>query len=104
METKEVRILITTTKPEADRIVRVLKAVKTANKQSAINVTDLEFFACCSGCKAKTTSRLQVEMSKKRKQDDDIDRKQEVRFAFARDGPRRGLISMWGLTSYASHY
>ena len=78
--------MISSTKAEADRIVKVLKAVKTAANQSTINVTDLEFFGCCSGCKAKTTSRLQVELEKKRKHEDETYRKQEVRFTVAR-GP-----------------
>lgn len=48
LETKELRVLLAGKKPEADRLVKLIKAVKSANPQSALTH---EGFECCHPCR-----------------------------------------------------
>ena len=48
LETKELRVLLAGKKPEADRLVKLFKAVKSANPQSALTH---EAFECCHPCR-----------------------------------------------------
>lgn len=55
IETKTERFLIQGDKPEADRVVKMLKAVKSANNPKA-----LPCFTACKSCAARVQTKQQV--------------------------------------------